>query len=72
MADVDTVNRHFLTVHKGLVVVQRPAHQLTPAHACEMAAWLVCMAELAASTAVDQEFDAENHFNEALKAVRNS
>lgn len=72
MPDVDTFNRHFITVHKGLVVIQRPGHQLTPEHACELAAWLVCMAETAGITGDQKDFDADAHFAKALEGVRNS
>jgi hypothetical protein len=65
---VDTANHCMVAPHRRLVVVQRPPHQLTPAHACELAAWLVAMAEVASMG----EFDADAHFAEALEAVRNT
>ncbi len=73
MSEIDTLNRCLIAVQSGQVIVQRPPHRLTPEHACELAAWLVCMAETACLAYGNHKtFDADDHFAKALNMVRNS
>ncbi len=73
MVDVDTLNRHLVTAHAGRVMLGGLVHILTPARACELAAWLVAMADVssALTTGLD-DFDADDHFKRALEAIRNT
>lgn len=67
---VDPTNRHFVATRAGRVLVQVFPRTLTPMQACELAAWLVCMAEIADVTSGTGIFDAEEFFDRALAAVK--
>ena len=72
-------NMHLVTAHQGRVYVGSPPRWLSSREAIELAAWLVCMADVnasCASPASDDEraisSDALGEFTKALREARNS
>jgi hypothetical protein len=63
MPEIETLNKFFVAVGAGKVIIMRPPMQgaLTPDDAMLLAAYLVSMAEM----------DATHKFEDVLKAVRN-